>query len=134
MRARDGSVRAALAKAGAVLGTLLMLAAACATPRERNESDQAQATEVPPVISTNEPDPTISGGPTITLRGTVTEGVERGCVVLQADDGKQYQLLEGDPQVIALGARVEVEAQLKPDIMTFCMQGTPILVRSARRL
>jgi len=119
--------------AGVVLGAVLTLAASCATPQNSTENDPAQGTEVPTVVSTSEPS---SAGPgrTITVRGTVTEGVERGCVVLQADDGKQYLLLDGDPQVIALGARVEVEAVPQPDVMTFCMQGTPIAVRSARRL
>jgi hypothetical protein len=78
-------------------------------------------------------DPSLSVGAT-TLKGTVAEGVEAGCVVLNADNGAVYLLLGGDPQVIVAGARVEVQAVIQTDLVTTCQQGTPATVQSARRI
>jgi hypothetical protein len=73
-------------------------------------------------------------GPTVTLQGTVSMGVEPGCIILDADDGQSYLLLDGDREIIMSGGRIEVEAVLEPDIMTTCQQGTPVTVLSVRRL
>ncbi|MEH0984135.1 hypothetical protein [Micromonospora sp. CPCC 205556] len=75
------------------------------------------------------------GGPTLpppagdtTLTGTVTSGVEPGCLLL---DG--YLLLGGPRDVLASGARVTVSGRAQPDTVTTCQEGIPFMVESARR-
>jgi hypothetical protein len=113
----------------ALAGVML---AACATP---------QGTELGPGAPTTTAgagaEPTDTARPTgqiVTLQGTVEEGVELGCLVLRADNGEQYLLLGGDPQVLGSGGRIEVQGVLRTDIATTCMQGTPISVVYARRV
>jgi len=62
----------------------------------------------------------------------VHAGTERGCVVLVAEDGRTYQVLGGDPDVVRVGRTLEVLGTLDPDLRTTGQQGTPLLVRSAR--
>jgi hypothetical protein len=66
-------------------------------------------------------------GGLMTITGTITEGVEVGCLLL---DG--YLLIGGDKQVIRAGAQVTVTGQIRPDIMTTCQQGTPFQVRTVK--
>jgi hypothetical protein len=82
---------------------------------------------------TDEPG-TPSPGAMVTVRGVAGEGVEAGCVILNADDGTVYQLLGGDLQVIMSGGRIEVRGVLRPDVMSYCQQGTPLSVQSVRRI
>jgi hypothetical protein len=85
---------------------------------------------------TGEPDAT--GGTVtdglVTRRGIVVDGVEAGCVLLDAEDGQDYLLVGGDPAVLVAGGRVEVSGLPQPDLMTICQQGIPFSVRSARRI
>ncbi len=114
----------------------------CATPANgpaagpETSQPQPSATvspTLPTVEGTTTLDPSLSVGAT-TLKGTVAEGVEAGCVVLNADNGAVYLLLGGDPPVIVAGARVEVQAVIQTDLVTTCQQGTPATVQSARRI
>jgi hypothetical protein len=69
----------------------------------------------------------------MTVRGTVSSGVESGCVVL--DTGTtQYLLLGADPAIAVAGAQVEVTGRAEPGGMTTCQQGTPFHVESTRRI
>lgn len=69
---------------------------------------------------------------TTTVTGTVSDGVEAGCLILTADRvNKTYLLLGGDRKVLTPGAHVQVTGELPTDIATYCMQGTELLVRSA---
>jgi hypothetical protein len=70
----------------------------------------------------------------LTVRGEVEEGVEPGCMVLKADDGKTYLLVGGDRPLITGGGRLEVTGQLEPGLMTTCQQGTPFQVAQVRRI
>lgn len=70
--------------------------------------------------------PGASAAPT-TLTGTITPGVEPGCLLL---DG--YLLIGGPTDVLRSGARVTVTGRVQPDVMTTCQQGTPFTVESAR--
>nr|MDT0661636.1 hypothetical protein [Micromonospora sp. DSM 115978] len=65
---------------------------------------------------------------TITISGTIVEGVEVGCVLI--DD---YLLVGGDKALLRPGARVTVTGEIRSDLMTTCQQGTPLLVLSAKR-
>lgn len=90
--------------------------------------------QTPPVAGTK------PGGPNTatpfpgetTLRGTVAEGVELGCMVLRAEDGNEYLLLGGDRSVISAGKRLEVVGRSQPGLMTTCQQGIPFKVSQAR--
>lgn len=62
-----------------------------------------------------------------TLTGTVTAGVENGCLLLG-----EYLLVGGDRAVIRAGAYVTVTGRAVPDLVTTCQQGTPFVVASAR--
>jgi hypothetical protein len=83
--------------------------------------------------TTTDPDPGLTEA-TLTVRGTVTEGVERGCRILVADDGRQFLLLGGDGESFAAGERVEVRGELRVGVMTICQQGVPLSVLSVRRV
>jgi hypothetical protein len=153
-----GSVRIDMGKhrwATLALGIALVLSGitACATPTGDGQDDSAvmpgATTGASATPGPGDPAPTGSGtktgdpgdmldpdppGTPKTLRGTPAEGVEAGCVVMTADDGKVYLLLGGDPSVIRSGSRIEVEALIQPDLMTTCQQGIPAVVTSARKI
>lgn len=71
-------------------------------------------------------------GDEVTLTGTVQKGVEPNCLVLQAEEGRQFLLLGGDPQVLRSGEEVVVDGTSVPGRPTTCMQGVPFLVGDAR--
>jgi hypothetical protein len=62
-----------------------------------------------------------------TLTGTVTAGVEHGCLLLG-----EFLLIGGNRAVVRAGARVTVTGRVVPDLVTTCQQGTPFVVASAR--
>lgn len=66
-----------------------------------------------------------AGGATIT--GTVTSGVEPGCLLLG-----EYLLVGGPRDVITAGAKITVTGRVERDLMTTCQQGTPFLVDSVK--
>ena len=64
---------------------------------------------------------------TVRVRGTVSDGVESGCMLLTSK-GVVYQIHwpEGTPFT---GTEIEVEGTIQPDRMTTCQQGTPLVVK-----
>ncbi|TDC83021.1 hypothetical protein E1193_10175 [Micromonospora sp. KC606] len=106
--------------------------------------DPAESSTAPPTASAPAPPPTVSptvrspikpSGPrlppgvgAVEVSGTVTAGVEPGCLML---DG--FQLLGGPRDVLTPGAKVTVTGKPQPDLLTTCQQGTPFTVESARR-
>ncbi|WP_432979075.1 hypothetical protein [Dactylosporangium sp. CA-233914] len=62
-----------------------------------------------------------------TLRGTIKDGVEPGCVLL-ATGTKTYLLVGGDRAAMKSGAELTVYGTPEPDLMTTCQQGTPFRV------
>lgn len=62
-----------------------------------------------------------------TLSGTISKGVEAGCVLL-VHDGVTYNLVGGDKSLLAEGAEVEVTGAVAEGLMTTCQQGTPFKV------
>ena len=133
------------------LALALPVMAACATPTGTDRPSDSAAVETDPATgasptgnpdSTKDPseedpgdvlDPELPGTPK-TLRGTPSEGVESGCVILLADDGKGYLLLGGDRAMITSGARIEVSVLIQPDLMTTCQQGIPAVVQTVRKI
>lgn len=95
---------------------------------------QPQAT--PPAAGGGAPSPPLGlpqtvdpkSGPRLTLAGTVTEGVERGCLLLEG-----YLLINGPADVVRAGAKVRVTGTVRTDLVSTCQQGTPFMVTSATR-
>jgi hypothetical protein len=127
----------------AVLAAVLA-AAGCARDAGSGESAGAPApapssiapgtTELPAadLPGAGEPVPGAAGAKTIS--GTVTAGVEPGCLLL-TDGGAEHLLIFDDPAMradAAVGAKVTVSGRAQPDQMTTCQQGTPFIVTAVR--
>ncbi|MEY7973062.1 hypothetical protein AB8O38_13795 [Saccharomonospora xinjiangensis] len=110
----------------AVFTSSAVLLAACSGSDDQGEPPPASP---PPATTPGQPDPTPTEGAEVTLRGTVSRGVEPNCLVLTAG-GREYLLLEGGPEVRP-GAEVVVHGTLRPGMATTCMQGTPLVVDDA---
>ncbi|MFD9699770.1 hypothetical protein [Lentzea sp. NPDC059081] len=77
--------------------------------------------------------PSRAGEPgTTTVRGTVSGGVESGCLILTTGT-ESYLLLGADPAIAVAGAVVEVSGRADPGAMTTCQQGTPFHVTRTQR-
>ena len=114
----------------ALAGLLLagLLAAACADPGDDGAgAGQGTATTTSPT-STTEPPPTTGPPATageVTVTGTVGEGVEPGCLLL---DG--YLLVGGDRSELQPGVRVVVTGRVDRSLLSTCQQGIPLVVAS----
>jgi hypothetical protein len=65
----------------------------------------------------------------VTLTGTIENGVEPGCILLDAGPGHRY-VLQGDGGKRALlvaGSRVRITGRPAPELLSYCQQG-PLLV------
>ena len=133
----------------AVTGIVLALVAGCGGPSEQvgggvSTSSSGPSTSPSGQVGSMSPSPSSgpprTGGATpppsgkVTVRGRVEEGVELGCVVLRADDGVVWLLIGADPAIARPGARVEVVGDARIDMVTTCMQGTPLAVAQIRRI
>jgi hypothetical protein len=63
----------------------------------------------------------------IQLTGVLAQGVEAGCIILQADDGSLYNLLNVTLGY-SFGSRVIVRGYIENNVATTCMQGIPFRV------
>lgn len=135
-----GSVRRGAVLAAAVLAMGWSLTACAGSGPTRPGATSSSASNVTgssssessggPSLSTGAPIPTT--GAVVTLQGTVTEGVETGCVVLTDDSGAVLANLIGlDKTANPLGSRVEVTGTFRTDLMTTCQQGPPFEVQTA---
>jgi len=127
------------------LSVLLALAAllvtgGCAGAGESGTPADApsSAPTLPPAELPNDPPPVSlapkgsAGAQTIT--GTVTSGVEPGCLLLTGGS-ESYLLIFEDAALRArakVGARITVTGLADPTMMTTCQQGTPFVVASVR--
>ncbi|WP_433080126.1 hypothetical protein ACQP1P_42145 [Dactylosporangium sp. CA-052675] len=87
---------------------------------------------VPPAPSSDVPSarPSLTLGsaqPLVSVRGTVKDGVEPGCVLLTTDK-ETYLLLGGDRESMKSGKTLTVYGTPEPTMMTTCQQGTPFRV------
>jgi hypothetical protein len=89
-----------------------------------------------PTTPTTTPSPTTAPGSPgtsqITVTGTLSDGVEPGCLLLQSEQGTEYLLVGGDRGKLTAGGRVQVTGVLSPDLLSICQQGQPLLVRSIK--
>jgi Protein of unknown function (DUF5818) len=117
-----------------LIGLLLagLVAAACAEPdRDDSGPGQGGATTVPTTLPGNPPvtKPTEPAGQ-VTVTGTVREGVEPGCLLLDAEGGTRYLLVGGERAELAPGSRVAVTGRVDRDLLSTCQQGEPLVVAS----
>jgi hypothetical protein len=108
--------------------------------RQPGAGEASGATSGASSVATVDPDPTMSAPRTkgtvtqMTVRGHIQQGVEAGCMILNADGGAVYLLLGGDRQIINAGGRVEVVGEPQPGLMTSCQQGIPFQVTQVNRI
>jgi hypothetical protein len=76
------------------------------------------------------PGPTAQGAE-LTITGQVEQGVEAGCTLLRTD-GRTYNLLGGDRNIVKAGNKVTVRGHVAGGVMSHCMQGEPFQVEEAR--
>jgi hypothetical protein len=106
-----------------VVGLLLAVAACGTSSNVTGGSGSTPPTSTPVEDLTLTPSPT---APPMTVSGTVSDGVEAGCLVLTTDDGT-YTLI-GQTRGLTAGQQVTVRGVLAPDVLTTCQQGTPFRV------
>ena len=115
----------------ALIGLLLaaLLVAGCAGP-DTDDSGAQGGTTMPTPLPGNPPatKPAQPSGQ-VTVTGTVMEGVEPNCLLLDAD-GRQYLLVGGDRSELQAGARVAVTGRVDRDLLSTCQQGEPLVVAS----
>jgi len=118
--------------AGCLLAGLL--AAGCADAGDDGGgAGQGVATTAPTSASaTTAPgtstEPTRSGP--VTVVGTVAEGVEPGCLLLQAEGGGSFLLVGGERAELRPGRRVAVSGRVDRGLLSTCQQGEPLVVAS----
>ena len=63
-----------------------------------------------------------------TVTGTVIEGVEPNCLLLDAEGGQRYLLVGGDRAELRAGSRVAVTGRVDRGLLSTCQQGEPLVV------
>jgi hypothetical protein len=126
------------------LAGLLLAVAILAACADQDAGDGGAAsggsdpTTAPETLPTAPTTPTSTTGPArpgeseVTATGTLRDGVEPGCVLLEADQGTVYLLVGGDRGKLSAGGRVQVTGMLAPDLLSTCQQGKPLLVSSIK--
>jgi hypothetical protein len=97
-----------------------------AVPTGSSGPGRPSPTRLPPVPVTPPPSP--AGD--LTLTGSVVEGVESNCLLLESPGGAYLLLTEPgvDRSLIRPGARITVRGRIDEGIMTTCQQGIPFMV------
>jgi predicted small secreted protein len=123
--------------ASGLLVASALLLGACAEPNADQgaasggspSTTAAPSTTAPPPSSTAEmPRDRIK----VLATGTVQQGVEPGCLVLDTGKGQRYVLLSKDASKLKPGAKVAVVGVRATGQASYCQQGTPLEVQSVR--
>jgi len=116
-------------------GLLLAVGAAgCADPgRDEGGSGQgggaaAPSTAAPTTTPPTTP-PTARPAGSVTVTGTVSRGVEPGCLLLDAG-GARYLLVGGERAELRPGRRLAVTGRVDRSLLSTCQQGEPLVVSS----
>jgi Protein of unknown function (DUF5818) len=121
----------------ALAGVLLagLLVAACADPdgADAGAGSGQGATTAPTTTTVPTTTPGTARAPTsaageVTLIGRVGQGVEPGCLLLDAEAGGRYLLIGGDRDALTPGARVAVTGRVDHNLLSTCQQGVPLVV------
>jgi hypothetical protein len=70
--------------------------------------------------------------PPVTLTGSVVEGAEPDCLLLDAGVDGSYLLVGGPREVMLPGAALVVTGRPAPNMVTSCQEGTPLVVTDAQ--
>ena len=65
----------------------------------------------------------------VNVTGTVTEGAEAGCLLLEG-----YLLVNAPTSLVYAGVRVKATLEVQEGMVSTCQQGTPAMITSAQRL
>ena len=106
--------------------------AACAQPSSDSTGSASSGAPSAGLPSAGLPSDPAGPETSQTIKGTVTAGVEPGCLVLKGDTGS-YLLVFADESLRSsakVGAQVTVVGKAEPGMMTTCQQGTPFTVTS----
>jgi hypothetical protein len=117
--------------AGLLLAGVLL--AGCADPDSGDSGAAAGgATNAPATVPSNPPPtrPTPPAGGRLTVTGTLRDGVEPGCILLDADPGGRYLLVGGERGELLAGTRVKVTGRVDRNLLSTCQQGEPLVVAS----
>ncbi|GAB3262891.1 hypothetical protein GCM10027425_27050 [Alteromonas gracilis] len=116
---------------------VVVLSSACGAAGSGGSDDGTASAEQPAAPSSSAPadelvpDPTLPPGKgEATHTGTIAEGVEAGCVLLEIGSGGPLLLVGPGVEAYAAGDRVTVRGTPQPDMMTTCQQGAPFAVTS----
>jgi hypothetical protein len=124
--------------AGLLLAVALLAACADTGAGDGEAAGGSGPTTAPETLPTAPTTPTSTTAPgspgktQITATGTLRDGVEPGCVLLQAEQGPLYLLVGGDRGKLTAGGRVQVTGVLSPDLLSTCQEGQPLLVSSIK--
>jgi hypothetical protein len=120
-----------LPHAAAALLLAGVLVAACASSGDDGAAGPGVTTAPPtPTTPTTLVVPPTRPAGEVTVTGTVTAGVEPGCLLLDAGAGGPYLLVGGDRSVLSPGRRVAVTGRVDHSLLSTCQQGEPLVVRS----
>jgi hypothetical protein len=121
-----------LPRAAAALLLAGVLVAACASSGGDDGAAGPGVTTAPtttPTTTTMVAPPTRPAGK-VMVTGTVTAGVEPGCLLLDAGAGGPYLLVGGDRSELSPGRRVAVTGRVDRSLLSTCQQGEPLVVAS----
>jgi hypothetical protein len=116
-----------------LLLALALLLGACADPdSEQGAASGGATTTAAP--ATSAPVPPTSDQPRdqvkVQATGTVQQGVEPGCLLLDTGKGQTYLLLSKDRSKLKPGAKVQVTGVRAASQFSTCQQGQPLEVQS----
>ena len=107
----------------------LPVAACAGSGGDDGGAGQGGATTAPGPTPATPTEPTRTGGP-VTVTGTVAEGVEPGCLLLEAEGGGRFLLVGGERAELRPGRRLAVTGRVDRGLLSTCQQGEPLVVAS----
>jgi hypothetical protein len=128
-------LKKSLVLAGSLLVACALLLGACA---EQDSGQGAASGGSPTTVAptTSAPTPTTSEMPRdqikVLVTGTVQQGVEPGCLILDTGKGQRYVLLSQDTSKLKPGAKVEVVGVRATGQISYCQQGQPLEVLTVK--
>jgi predicted small secreted protein len=123
--------------ASGLLVASALLLGACAEPNADQGAASGGSPSTTAVPTTTAPPPSSTAEMPrdrikVLATGTVQQGVEPGCLVLDTGKGQRYVLLSKDASKLKPGAKVAVVGVRATGQASYCQQGTPLEVQSVR--